>query len=951
MKVFISYAWASELHNSWVKKLADELESYEEIDVTFDKYDLTPLINTHQFMEDSIFKSDFILIVGTKLYAEKANNRKGGVGEETFLGTSVHWANMLSDGSTKCIVILKEDGGTPNYLKGQMYIDFKKDEDFDINITNLLNTITGRYNDVRPDKTKSISLVKKNYRLTKVEDLVSISFASKKNIISEAEGTDYSGKNRIKFEVWESAGSFSQTIIIIYPNTTVTQTFERVANEIHQRKIKIRNLSILSEVPKKESLINYLINIDKELYGNIEAVELTYDQYIREHCIGDDFSGNNEISKTDYYVDQELECDGEYYVSSVDELFKVLSSNSDDVCSLLIGDGGGGKSSLCFSLYSKLLDNMGGVPFFISSEAIRSYVEEFNYFPESISSLYDLYEIQAKCNKDNNILDKRRFDISLFSGNMIIIVDGLDEFPSIFGDKFDTSSLLISVGESHSQLGKSKVLITSRDTKFIETEQLKYLDIKKYKLLGFKEYDCKIYIRKRFKGIFDDLNDLTKIESIILKILDDNTFGLDDRVMPFILAQICTIYESSDGLDDFLDFFSNKKLPFKCLNSFTDNLVFGTFRREKVRHSFPITALEMLILFYDFSGRFGNKWPIEKIIEEVDILYDEKSEDIVRCIKINSLLTRSGDYLIIKNDFTFSYFKALYYINTLVASGFYDESVDAFSKLRYDSKEINDLKMYLLKGDFNIIDTIKPVIDFMISKLVSVGVSKAYKAKLIMSIENLFSLSLLSLKVIDKESATSNLKAFFSSGINTIENCYIRGVIPPLNFSSLTISKSKFSDFANFLNSDFYSSQFMYTEFSNCNNPDIVNENLLLAEFDMKTCIIGDLDEAMNAVSENIEKNNELIELECKRFLSSFRKGVYFKDNNKKHIRFSTIVKGLSAKNFISLVREGYIVVGNEKQVDTFYEVAQDFENSVMEFMSNALVDRKMKKFIDYVNT
>jgi hypothetical protein len=162
MKIFISYAWESDEHNEWVKKLADELESYKEIDVAFDKYDLTPSVDRHKFMEDSAFQSDFILIIGTKIYAEKANARQGGVGEETYLSSSIHWASMLSSGKTKCIVILKEDNGTPNYLKGELHLDFKKDEAFYNNITGLLNTITGRYNEPRPDKTKSLLLNKKN---------------------------------------------------------------------------------------------------------------------------------------------------------------------------------------------------------------------------------------------------------------------------------------------------------------------------------------------------------------------------------------------------------------------------------------------------------------------------------------------------------------------------------------------------------------------------------------------------------------------------------------------------------------------------------------------------------------------------------------------------------------------------------------------------------------------
>ncbi|WP_194577605.1 hypothetical protein, partial [Vibrio anguillarum] len=104
-------------------------------------------------------------------------------------------------------------------------------------------------------------------------------------------------------------------------------------------------------------------------------------------------------------------------------------------------------------------------------------------------------------------------------------------------------------------------------------------------------------------------------------------------------------------------------------------------------------------------------------MEEVGLLYDDKSEAIIRCIKINSLIKFNEDCLIIKNDFTLSYLKSIYYINTLASDHLYNESVEAFSKLRYESKEFNDLKKFLVKDKINIIQTIAPAIDFMKSEL------------------------------------------------------------------------------------------------------------------------------------------------------------------------------------------------------------------------------------------
>lgn len=159
--VFISYAWESEEHVGWVKKLADELEQYDDIHVKLDQYDLTPLIDKNKFMEDGVFKSDFMLVVGTKMYAQKANDREGGVGEETYLGTADFWDSMLSKGSTNIINVLREKDGTPNYLTGKFYVDFCVDDKFDDKVVELLSVINEDYTKPRPQKTKGLSTMKK----------------------------------------------------------------------------------------------------------------------------------------------------------------------------------------------------------------------------------------------------------------------------------------------------------------------------------------------------------------------------------------------------------------------------------------------------------------------------------------------------------------------------------------------------------------------------------------------------------------------------------------------------------------------------------------------------------------------------------------------------------------------------------------------------------------------
>lgn len=82
-KAFISYSWSSPEHEQWVVDLADELTQVG-VHVVLDKFDLQEGHDTLAFMEQMVSDPDIkkVLLICDKVYAEKANGRKGGVGTE-----------------------------------------------------------------------------------------------------------------------------------------------------------------------------------------------------------------------------------------------------------------------------------------------------------------------------------------------------------------------------------------------------------------------------------------------------------------------------------------------------------------------------------------------------------------------------------------------------------------------------------------------------------------------------------------------------------------------------------------------------------------------------------------------------------------------------------------------------------------------------------------------------
>ena len=82
-KIFISYAWVSENHKTWVNNLADELIKHN-MTVIIDR-NLLPGQEITKFMEMGIKDADVILLVCSKVFTQKANKREGGAGYETMV--------------------------------------------------------------------------------------------------------------------------------------------------------------------------------------------------------------------------------------------------------------------------------------------------------------------------------------------------------------------------------------------------------------------------------------------------------------------------------------------------------------------------------------------------------------------------------------------------------------------------------------------------------------------------------------------------------------------------------------------------------------------------------------------------------------------------------------------------------------------------------------------------
>lgn len=142
--VFISYSWTDDAHQERVIGLAKRLRQ-DGVDIKIDKWDLKEGQDKYKFMEHMVSDSSVekVLMICDKKYMEKANERKGGVGDETQIISPEIYNDVEQ---TKFIPIIFERSNEgelflPAYIKGRMYIDLSDPDAEELEYERLLRVI------------------------------------------------------------------------------------------------------------------------------------------------------------------------------------------------------------------------------------------------------------------------------------------------------------------------------------------------------------------------------------------------------------------------------------------------------------------------------------------------------------------------------------------------------------------------------------------------------------------------------------------------------------------------------------------------------------------------------------------------------------------------------------------------------------------------------------------
>jgi len=152
-KVFISYSWKPFTNKQKVLELAERLTN-NRVHVILDDWDLKEGHDKYKFMEQMVNDPDVkrVLLICNKDYAEKANNRSGGVGVESMIVSNEIYSQA---DQTKFIPIVFEydqEGKAylPTFIKTRIYIDLSNEEVYEDNYESLMRNIFEKPTSKRP---------------------------------------------------------------------------------------------------------------------------------------------------------------------------------------------------------------------------------------------------------------------------------------------------------------------------------------------------------------------------------------------------------------------------------------------------------------------------------------------------------------------------------------------------------------------------------------------------------------------------------------------------------------------------------------------------------------------------------------------------------------------------------------------------------------------------------
>ncbi|WP_281847201.1 caspase family protein [Olleya namhaensis] len=765
-----------------------------------------------------------------------------------------------------------------NSLFAETIIDFLENEEQDFRITKLIEFVkdiflanimqTPQGSPILVEGHKGGEMVLKinqsldNRVLKGYNSFLNVLQLYKPNVKFEEVSLFENKTQKIGFQLFKEYDSVSKQLmhyLYLFVGINQTQTLKQLKKDFSIIFEKKSFIIFISKDKDQQNLERRINNIKIKF----KPLNIFYiDEFIRDKCnsklIDDEPSNFLNISN---FILPSFYNRNDNTDSSSEFIENWLQKESDPIL-VIKGTGGIGKTTFAqYAVDKALKKKPKAYILFIDSVQIKDNLLKKNKYKNDIG-IYNFYE--ALFNQDDSAdrkLSKEEFRLNVDAGNLIIVIDGLDEVISKITN-FDVELFLHSIIESSNELGGGKVIITCRTHFWNNTNYAKdAFDI--IELRPFTNEQSIEFFNKSFSQASKRKQALILANEFKFKENEE-----EDVYHPYVLDIIRSIITNqTDDLNLDLSSFSSKVLN---NNIKIDYIIYRVCDRERRRIG-QISVDEQILFFIYLATERRGIIKTSNFTQEINEALDKNLDKVnIEAFKSHPLLRTNNTNITFRYDFFTDVFKGLF--------------ISKFFSYNEDIPEINNHFIDVISENCWYGSSLNQEISKRIKSwkeddiiIVSDLVDQVVKSSLKLSkkravIANIFNISLLTNnthKSLNIENNTVLLKSIFGKPNSIIENLCLINVSTEkkikFDFSNLEIQGAFIDGFTSFYDCTFNDE----TQFIQCDllNLDSNKSGKALPKKIFRDCNYDrNLEDAIKDF-ENQEKSNSD---KAKSFITSF---------------------------------------------------------------------------------
>lgn len=742
-----------------------------------------------------------------------------------------------------------------------------------------------------------------------------------------------------QFFALDDADSRKIGILFLARNITFKQVFETVFSFPQIDLLSTLTflfpveISVTTGTPVRNRKDN-IVRISKEFTDSRKKLSCTFEfieDYIWDRCLPSSAKEASAPPETPYFIDHNLYSDSPSLLSLsfIDSLVTNKLRDRKPIY-VIFGDGGAGKTTFCeqaIQLVSKH-QSQG-----LKKKAIL--ISSFD-IPEElptgvvVDSLQSLYSLVADIE-----IDAQSLGLNISSGNILIIIDGLDEIQSKLKERFSLEAFIDSVKELNETYRNCSVILTSRE---INRSAFEIEDVKIFHIKGFDQSLIDQYLAKRFPGT--SFKQVSAAREIIYEL------GSDALVTPLILRLICELAGESPRTTQ-----QHQKSVYLKLNEPLDKIIYKLMDREIGKQSLGISNCDQYFsILSDVIFQYGGQADSSALADLIAIATAGTgvviNEETATNYHTSTLLTRHNDQFKIKYDAIEFLIKArqlTYIINTAnkendlnirreLATSCYRGGtlVKEICKFkRSDSVYEQEILRDLSRADSNPSNPIN---------------KKLSSALLYIYFDG---------KNLNRKENSEHLLSLFKKGKGEeIKNIAIYGEFHPLDFNYFTVRDGLFVDYTSLARSAFPENRVVFKSchFQNSDHIHFGKDIIRAINFDSDCALCSELLDVIDISTDEKGKRTESIIADLKKvFRVGFLNGSFIWKSESIYrqkcgsLKFKTgldnLLKVLTSEDFL-------IMEPSKSSSGNGYRLAEHRMQGVKDFLTQSLPNQEIDELI-----